>query len=466
MSIPISSDITKTIFDSVEIGKSMIKKYGKSSVSRMSQDSIFQMPLILSNSIDSGDNVMTLAKTIEKMYASMFISAFSANPDFSFSEYGNVNEYIKSVHNNTNVPVNLVGMKSIFESNTQIEYNITATNVDPCINSSTSYFPKEIIMECWRSDESDLDMRTLNDVSKPYNYVEAEINKCINQFEHKAAMEAAKPAPTADDLRKIREASSLYKDSIIDKGANQSYKVLKQDETTGKDTFKKTLMPGSYIDSKNRNANWALLEPTMIQLDLIGHDKSAGQVKYNIIIGIKTMIRVFPANIIVANLISATRSSNKLFSFLKWTKGEASSAVKFAKMIAGIKTEELTQDSFGETLKNIKKRKGLNNVFKFTNNRLMPTTTIIVDSIDVENVKAATGIDLSDAKEVIKFMGNYYLLGFGIYDASTELFSLILDGEGKYNHFKLSGLKTSLTTASGKDLTKRSSIMGTGSFIR
>lgn len=458
MAITINSDITKTIFDSVEIGKAMIKKYGKSSVARMSQDSIFQMPLVVSNSIDTGDNVMTLAKTMERMYASMFISAFSANPDFSFTEYGNVNEYIKSIHNNTNTPSNLVGMKSIFESNTQVEYKISEVSMDSCVDSNVSYYPKEIIMECWRSDESDLDMTSLNDISKPYEYTKNAIDHAIDKLERRAAMEAS------SDFKDVGNNSSLYKDSLIDKNAGRVFKVLNQGD---KDSVKKTLMPGSYIKNENRNANWELLEPTMIQIELIGHGGGVdGQIKYNIMVGIKTMIRVFPANIIVANLISATRSSNVLFSFLKWTKGEASSASKFFKMVAGIDDKEIRKDAFGETLKGLKRRKGINNIAKFTSSKLMPTLTLIIDSIDVENIKSATGVDLSKPKDVVKFMNQYYLLGFGVYDSSTELFSFMLDGEGKFSSFKLSGLKTSLMTASGKDLTQRSSIMGTGSFMR
>lgn len=464
MAIPINQDITKTIFDSVEIGKMMIKKYGKSSVSRMSQDSIFQMPLIMSNSIDTGDNVMTLAKSMERMYASMFIAAFAANPDFNFNEYGNVNEYIKSIHNNTNIPSNLVGMKSIFESNTQVEYHIVGTEIDSCIDSDVSYFPKEVIMECWRSTESDLDMQSLNDISKPYEYTRNALEKTIERLEYQSALEAAKVSDA--ELSKIRGSSSLYKDSLIDKNANRAFKVLNKDEKTGKDGFDKTIGGGSYLKTENNNANWALMEPTMIQVNLIGHSKDGGQVKYDIVIGIKTMIRVFPADIIVSNLISASRSSNKLFSFLQWTKGEASSAKKFIKMIAGINEKEVKKDAFGETLKGIKKRKGINNITKFTSNKLMPTTTLIIDRIDIENIKAATGVDLSNTREAVKLLSNYYLLGFGFYDSSTEIFSLILDGQGKFNNFKLSGLKANLTTASGKELTRRNSIMGTGSYIR
>lgn len=457
MPIPINSDITKTIFDSVEIGKMMIKKYGKSSVSRMSQDSIFQMPLVMSNSIDTGDNVMILAKNMERMYAAMFIAAFAANPDFSFKEYGNVNEYIKSIHNNSNVPANLVGMKSIFESNTQIEYKIVGASVDSCMDSDVSYFPKEVIMECWRSTESDLDMQSLNDVSKPYEYTRNALEKTIERLEYQSALEAAKVSDA--ELSKISSSSALYKDNLP-KTAGSNFKVL------NKDDYARTIPGGSYIKTENNNSNWALMEPTMIQVSLIGHSKDSGQVKYDIVIGIKSMIRVFPSNIIVSNLISATRKSNKLFSFLQWTKGEASSAKKFIKMVAGINEKDVQKDAFGETLKDIKKRKGINNITKFTSNKLMPTMTLIIDRIDIENIKAATGVDLSNAREAVKFLSNYYLLGFGFYDSSTEIFSLILDGQGKFNNFKLSGMKANLTTASGKELTKKNSIMGTGSYIR
>lgn len=93
---------------------------GKSSISRMGKDSIQCFPAVFSSSIDLDDSI-AIAKMLEKYYASLLVSIYSLRPAVSLKEYGDISQYLKSIHNNSNIPSNVMKAKSFIKGTESVE---------------------------------------------------------------------------------------------------------------------------------------------------------------------------------------------------------------------------------------------------------------------------------------------------------------------------------------------------------
>lgn len=93
---------------------------GKSSISRMGKDSIQCFPAVFSSSIDLDDSI-AIAKMLEKYYASLLVSIYSLRPAVSLKEYGDISQYLKSIHNNGNIPTNVMKAKSFIKGTESVE---------------------------------------------------------------------------------------------------------------------------------------------------------------------------------------------------------------------------------------------------------------------------------------------------------------------------------------------------------
>ena len=82
-----------------------------------------------------------------------------------------------------------------------------------------------------------------------------------------------------------------------------------------------------------------------------------------------------------------------------------------------------------------------------------PISTLIITDIDVENVKAATGIDISRPVVARKMIKDYFLLGLMIYNTQDQTIMTMLDADVNpgWANTTLTGLKSSNSkSGSGK----------------
>lgn len=91
--------------------------------------------------------------------------------------------------------------------------------------------------------------------------------------------------------------------------------------------------------------------------------------------------------------------------------------------------------------KALKRRKAVNNVSKFFDNKVLPNSTIIMTSYEVARVAELTGVDLSQDSQALSLIAKSYLLGFGIYDTETNILSMMFDGENDFADVTIGALK-------------------------
>ena len=426
----------------LQTAKILNKTLGRQSVTRMASDSILQFPMIISSDIPT-DKAIIVAKAFERNYAALMIAIFSRDPAFSFKKYADATEYIKSKHNNSSIPSNIRAAANVLtESYTDIldkeidSVAIESATFDPMI---IKYLPKDLAYECWNDASEQYDMQAINDIYQPYK-------KSASML--KSAVEAMNSAGNFDVNKFKDTVNDIYKSA--DRGLNGDFNKIND-----VDTIKKTVQSGGFVE---RNNALSLLEPTMISVNLIGHGKDQGQISYNIILGVKVMIRSVKAEAMVTNVVEMCKGSNMAFKFIKFTENAKDFVKEFLFHTKQIKDEAINKQNFHNFAGSLKKRKKIDNISKFFANRLLPNTTLIITAYEAMRVKQECGVDLYNRAQALKMMDKYYLLGFAIVDTETEVVSVIFDGDTDFSETTLSAMSANTNRSSNasdiKDILK------------
>lgn len=437
MEIKIDKDMSKILRNSTTVAKFIKKSIGRDSLTRMAQDSIFQFPLLISSSIDT-DDITILAKAIERQYASLLVSVFSLRGSVPLDKYDNLQEYLKTFHNNKDIPANIkAATNMVFES----------ANIS---NESTQ--PLGLGAACWDIIEEQVNTNKVNDIYKPYERTKTVLHEKIeiakeateNKDTRSEAIKKIQDTKTYDTIKKVNlkynEDLAAHKfDGVHDKKFDKNGKLI---QSTGRPLDTPTII---------KNDKATALEPTMISAQFVLHGEGQGQIVQNAVIGVKAMIRIIRSDLMVANMVEASKDSYGIFKFIKWTKGEYKFVRDFIFNASEIKdvATSTSSDSL-RWIKALKRRKAINNVTKFFQNGLLPHTTVIITKYEIEQIAEIGGINLSEIHNALRLINKYYLLGFGIYDTETKTLSILFDEDGT-NDFSSVSLN-SLKTSNNKDI--------------
>ena len=400
MPININMPSKQDILTASNIARYSAKILKNTSITKMAKDSIFQYPLLISSSIET-DEVMVMARAIEMQFAAMVVSTLSMHPSVDLRKYENLSEYIAKFHSNKDIPTGITAAtRFIYESASVLDdYNIP--NV------------KELGLACWDIVEEQLDTSILNNVYKPYTRTERIISEKI------AVLEAAKN-PTNQLSLKMR--ASMRQDEITEMGNH-----IRLSDRTGEIV---------------KNDKLSALEPTLIKVQFLVHgDGVTGKFIQPIVLGVKMMIRLIRSDLMVVNMADAAKDSNVIFKFIKWAQGEYKTIRDMIFNISEIKDTAINTKGVSKWWKALKRRKNINNLTKFADNKVLPSTTIIMTSYEVARVAEITGVNLAQIHNALKVMSKYYLLGFGIFDTETKVLSMIFDGDTDFAESTLGSLK-------------------------
>lgn len=432
------TDIANTAFKAVgktanavaNVGKAAISvkgSIGKSSITRMGEDSILQFPAVFSNYIDT-DDAIAIAKMLERHYATLLVSIFSLRPTVSLNEYNNIAEYIKSIHSNNAIPTNLKKAQHFAnESYTDIDDDFCLMEGEESVfgvNAETFEAGPEgarLAAECWGVYGGQLDTDLLNAEVQPYNRSVALINDRLEMAKKQQASEGY-----SDAIDTLRGKAS----AVVNVGKNSSpYPDIKAGGRLNGNTGT-AKGQGRLINS----------EPTMINVSFYMHGSKSGQngagasFTQNVVLGVKSMVRSVTSDYMVANLVEGTKTSNPIFKFIAWTRGEYKLVKDLIFNISEIKKKfkNKNDDKYG-FLEMSKNRKDVDNVSKFAGNRILPYLSLVVSSTEVQSAAAITGVDLSDYRNAKAFMDKYYLLAFAIYNEQTKVIEVLYDGDSSFD---------------------------------
>lgn len=412
MEIKLNKDAKDVIRNVNTIAKMVKNTSSRNSLTRMAQDSIFQFPLMLDASIDT-DDAMIISRAVEKQYAALLVSVFSLRGSIHTKEYENVQDYLKSFHNNSDIPSNIkAATKFVFES---------------AIMSEGIIAPSGLGEVCWDIVEEQINTTSLNDIYKPYT----ETKRIL-----KEKLVIANEAKTEANTKK-----NSYDNPTYQKIKDTATKIDQSNDANNNDKLKRETVERKNFNAIVRNDKLGAMEPSMINVQFVMHGDGK-QWTENIVLGVKTMTRMIRSDIMIANMAEAAKDSHGIFKFIKWTKGEYKFINDFIFKLSEIQDMATSSKDANRWMPALKRRKAINNVSKFFKNNVLPHTTIIITDYTVEKIAEISGIKLSEVHNALKLISKYYLLGFGIYDTESRTLSMMFDGDTDFNTVSISSLKS------------------------
>lgn len=240
-----------------------------------------------------------------------------------------------------------------------------------------------------------------------------------------------------------KETKAMDKSYIEGQKEIDKYKhILDKDKEAHKHSFD-DLNSKMLTDNDARKANE--LVPTMLHIRLrcINNEGSyAGNIDF--MLGIKAHMHLIKHQEMMTHLMYGLTNRGKFFNFLRWTSGEITFFKDFLFNIKETKRDVANRsagaDDFWLTAKRYKKLSQMNDRLPGTN-RLLPNSTIVVSRDEADYIKTNYGHDLLNSAVANKLIDEYYLLGFVVVDASTQIIHFLFEGRRDYEAITFSGLE-------------------------
>lgn len=456
-----SIDVANAALDTVKFAKLISKTFGRTSLTRSAKDTIAQFPCIMSGDIPLEDSV-TLAKSIEAQYAALLVSVISMNSDYDRAKFSNPADYLKQFHNNSNIPrVLMTGLDSQLPGDTMAyECDIKSAKTMP---QYAHLIPKELAMECWAGDmEKQFKIDTLNSKYRPETATQKAMEQIVADL-RKIDTKATEASGTGSEfVSNMAGGASYHKDNVgAPTGRETSKQITRKvpvrdangnivrdakgnpilENQTEKEIQRSVAATGK--QSLAKNDKLTSLEPSLINLTLTSHHGGSGQIiEHNVIMGVKAMTQVVPQDIMVKNLIEGVTGSRRIFALLKWTQGQYSFIKDFLLGIGRAKEDASARGDMAHWIREIRRRKKADLASRATGASVPPIVTVVCTTYEVELVKEATGMDLSDSYTAAKMMSAFFMLGFMIYDPESGEVKALFDGDTRFNTTTIGSLKT------------------------
>ena len=150
------------------------------------------------------------------------------------------------------------------------------------------------------------------------------------------------------------------------------------------------------------------------------------------VLGIKVTLHPIDSDVMIEHLARGVNAEDTFFNFIKWYTGETKFLKDFLFAI-----DQQKYDAKNAKAKNYnwfiasKRRKNISKIqSKFLKeNPMCPIMTILVSTDTLDALNEQYGFDLKTKSNLVKrIMSTYFLLGFAIYDGTTQRVDFTIDG--------------------------------------
>ena len=379
------------------------------SIASLARDQIMTFPIYMSGDVPAEAGV-TMIKAIEKQYSVFAMLALSNRLNYSSDEYMNIGDVIDDIHKNEDSPDllryvlrlgnNVANISNIFES---------------IVMAKSEY-------EAMKYNQMDeITTESINDKYKPNEYAITRVERVTEGILE----------DNAKDLDKVVAWAQSTK--TPNKGLR------------GTDFKGKGVIP---FDEKYFGGYAGSLVPTLVSATITVDGKPR-----IFMLAIKGTAHVVPRDQMDSMLVDAVHNNELAFKIIKWSKGETRFFRDFIFGIKDARSDAVAMRSANAWLPALKRRKMASKAFVGGGAPVSPISTLIITDIDVENVKAATGIDISRPVVARKMIKDYFLLGLMIYNTQDQTIMTMLDADVNpgWANTTLAGLKSStIKSGSGK----------------
>ena len=393
----------------------------KKSFAASAQDSIFQFPCLISNTIPV-DMATATMQYLDRRYAE-FVRIV-------VSQIGNVNmfdtptpvQFLKSLHQNirvesaTDEEERLI-KEDFFDGNCCVMFNPVTKVAMTFESAGNNHAPvlRQLNYESTREWLSDYDLVPM---------VEANIT-------------------TSELLQRA-----------IDNTANRHQREI-QDLNVKINKEKKAPM---LLDKDVKKFNDALPYAIQIRLNVVNDSDQFVQY-WDIVVGIKTIMHLLKSDEICDNIANTIKTRDAVFNFIRWTTGEISFFKDLVLHLDDLKFDLMAKSrgysSWFPTLKRLKDKKVTFRNFKPTN--VIPNATLVISSYEVDEIERKYGFDVKDISIAKRIIDNLMLMSFIIMDDASNTMDILTEGKTSFETYALETIRrevlaTKNTTSLGREI--------------
>lgn len=162
----------------------------KKSITALSKDLIMQFPVLMSAGIDQ-DTAVTIAKALERMYASMYLTVWTADSAFGVDASMNgVRDFVKRYHNNDDIPDMITYGGNILSLTDQL-LGLESTIEGVGIKCEDVNYPATETARLWDNTSDQLNLGSINDLYSPDRQMINTINNITKSIENEDKLEPA-----------------------------------------------------------------------------------------------------------------------------------------------------------------------------------------------------------------------------------------------------------------------------------
>lgn len=427
------------------------KAQNKKSIARGALEGTLQFPCLISESIPI-DMAATIAKTLERVYASFVQTYLSMNSTIDISVDKTPQVYLKKFHRNIKLESTAIDLYHENCIETDEEFDGLFSRI---YNGTTKAYLNE--------SENEMIVFNFSD----------ELNR--NIFEsHKQQLEESlsgidfKPFPnvgnspfyealTPDEREREIEVQNIrqYYQADIQNIKNQGSMDVEIFKTMHGNSKPPSILKDNEIKKLND------LQPYQMSVKLMAINDQKEFVQFmEFIVGVKVNLHIVKTEDLVDNLSASLQNSSVIFNFIRWTTGEKELFKDLLFRINDLKLD-IDNRSKGSSpwwmkFKRLKNTAKMQAAF-FSKTRLVPQSTIVITEIEADLIMKQTGFDLRKASLAKRVLKELFLMSFIIVDDGNRTIDVLYDGENTYQTYALETLEREVSMNSnkiGKELTR------------
>ena len=439
------------IFTLIRKGRSMtsdfdeLRKYNTRSITKSVDDSTMMFGCLMSNTIPT-EEAVTFVRNMERVYASMVEQYLSQNQMIDVSIDKTPLDYLRRIHQN-------IRLESVIEESALEE---ETKKKEAYISFMESTFPEMEVPKDLVSDVMEEaykgNYKLFLDRTGSYG-VSFKESACTPELLKEYAQNI-KDHLSEFDLQPFYKTSFMEAPSraeVVDaymQGLENQVKSQNMDMALKK--AKESKAP-QLLDRDVKKSND--MQPYAIQVRLMAVNDKQEFIQYmDFIIGVKAVLHAIDSNEIVANISYVLQNKNFVFNMIRWATGEISLFKNMIFNIDEVKFDVVNRSSgmsgWIPTLKRLKNKRVALGLFKA--HKLIPNSTMVVTSDEVDQVKMITGLDLRDVAVAKKVIDKLFLIAFVIFDEGTGTIDILYDSRTEYQTYSMETLEREVSMNSNK----------------
>ena len=387
------------------------------SVASAARDSVFQFGCLITKNV-SMEMAVATTRLLDRNYASFVQIMLSqiANVDISIDP--TPIHFLKRMHQN-------MKLESVSDDDRLIKERI---------------YNGETVIALNESKNIGFIFEGCNDKSKIFNIKKvnaSQLRPWLSDFDLQPFFEADMNDETGEITSAMIADARLKRNSNIMSDMGVRTRITSKGPTLTNQDVKKT----------NDLAPYAI----EIRLNVI-NEKNEFVEYWNLVVGVKTILHLIDPDEIVENISKAIQNRNPIFRFVQWTTGEISLFKDLILHLDDIKFDERNRSkgysSWFPTLKRMKNKKL--SFRDFSVNRLVPNSTLVISSSEVDELERKYGILIKDTVMAKRLVDNLFLMAFVILDEGTQTMDIMYDHSNTFETYALETVQREVSLSSNK----------------